>query len=141
MRSRAAYSFGEVRRPLLAAAVLVLAVPCASPAAAPETRLQVTVWPKGPERTPMPRTWTLRCDPVGGSLPKRRAACRTLARLERPFAPVRRGALCGALYGGPAVALVRGTFRGRRVWTRFRRDNLCQINRWDRVQLLFPVPL
>jgi hypothetical protein len=129
-----------VRRPLLAASALaVLVLACTSPAAAAEAQLRVTVWPKGLKRTPAPRTWTLRCDPAGGSLPNPRAACRALARLARPFTPVPRRAVCAELYGGPAVALVRGAFRGKRVWTRFTRDNLCEINRWDRVRFLFPV--
>jgi hypothetical protein len=34
-------------------------------------------------------------------------------------------------------AFVRGTFRGRRVSTRFARRNGCEIARWDRVAFLF----
>lgn len=127
-------------RALLLAATLLAALGAAGAGAAgPETQLRVVVWPKGLERTGDTRSWTLRCDPVGGSLPHPRRACRALTRVERPFAPVPSGALCGALYGGPAVALVQGAFQGKRVWTRFARDDLCEIRRWDRVRFLFPV--
>jgi Subtilisin inhibitor-like len=121
-------------RLLLAAALLFVAAP-----EPPDTRLRVTVWPEGTLKTERPRSWTLRCGPAGGTLPRSRSACSALGSLARPFTPVPRQALCGAIYGGPAVALVRGTYRGRRVWTRFRRDNGCQIARWDRVKFLFPV--
>jgi Subtilisin inhibitor-like len=130
-----------VRASLVAATTILAMLGGAAAIAAerPTTALRVTVWPKGVQATERPRSWTLRCGPAGGSLPKPQRACRALGGLDAPFAPVPRGALCGALYGGPAVALVRGTFRGTRIWTRFKRDNLCQSNRWDRVRFLFPV--
>jgi hypothetical protein len=37
------------------------------------------------------------------------------------------------------VAVVRGTFRGRRVWSVFKRIDGCQIERWNRVRVLFPI--
>jgi hypothetical protein len=45
---------------------------------------------------------------------------------------------CIEIYGGPQVAEVRGTFRGRQVAARFSREDGCQIERWDRVRFLFP---
>jgi hypothetical protein len=33
---------------------------------------------------------------------------------------------------------VRGTFRGKRVWTWFKRRDGCEIARWKRVGFLFP---
>jgi hypothetical protein len=125
----------------LAVAVLAVAASAGGAGAAdlPRIALSISVWPKGTTAGERLRSWTLRCSPLGGTLPQARQACRRLAAARRPFAPVPREALCGAIYGGPAVALVRGTYRGRRVWTRFVRDNGCEIARWDRVRFLFPV--
>jgi hypothetical protein len=33
---------------------------------------------------------------------------------------------------------VAGTVDGKRVWTRLRRDNGCEIARWDRLRFLIP---
>jgi hypothetical protein len=83
--------------------------------------------------------WTLRCDPVGGSHPRRTAACRELRRSGvRTLLPVPRDTACAQVYGGPMVALVTGTVDGRRVWVRLRRDNGCKIDRWDRNWFLVP---
>ena len=98
--------------------------------------LQITVWPQGPDGPS--RTWTLRCGPPGGTLPRAVVACRRLGSLDAPFAPVKPGAICTMIYGGPQEALVRGTYRGRRVVARFRRTDGCEIARWNRVGFLFP---
>ncbi|HEV8686498.1 MAG TPA: SSI family serine proteinase inhibitor [Gaiellaceae bacterium] len=104
--------------------------------AAVAVSLTITVWPGG---KPGPsQTWTLRCSPVGGTLPAGAVACRRLADLKSPFTPVPPGTACTQVYGGPQTALVRGEFRGRRVWTYFRRRNGCEITRWKRVKFLFP---
>jgi Subtilisin inhibitor-like len=84
-------------------------------------------------------TWSLRCHPAGGTLPRRQRACRVLTSLRDPFRPVPPGTICTGLNGGPAVAVVRGTFRGRRVWSVFKRNDGCQIERWNRVRVLFPI--
>ena len=122
----------------LAVAVVAVALALAGSAAAQSsTDLRVTVWPDGKGNGS--KTWTLRCNPLGGTLPNRVRACRTLATLSAPFAPVPRGAVCTDISGGPAVAYVRGAFRGRRVNAWFNRSNGCEIARWDRVRVLFPV--
>jgi hypothetical protein len=111
-------------------AVLALAL-TGSPA-----NLTITVWPNGRDRAA--RVSTLRCEPTGGTLPSRAAACRRLSAFpDNPFAPTPADAVCSQLYGGPQEALVRGTFRGRNVWTRFSRRDGCAIGRWDRVSFLF----
>jgi hypothetical protein len=84
--------------------------------------------------------WTLRCAPAGGSLPHAGFACRRLARLSDPFAPVPSGIACTAIYGGPQIARVTGRFRGRSVWASFNRRNGCEIARWNRLAFLFPTP-
>jgi hypothetical protein len=60
--------------------------------------------------------------------------------VRTPFATVPKGAACTLVYGGPQMADVRGRFRGRRVQATFSRTNGCEIERWDRVRFLFPIP-
>lgn len=122
----------------LAVAVVAVAFASAGSAAAQSsTDLRVTVWPDGKGNGS--KTWTLRCAPLAGTLPNRARACRTLATLRAPFAPVPSGAVCTDINGGPAVARVSGTFRGRRVNALFNRSDGCEIARWDRVRVLFPI--
>jgi hypothetical protein len=116
---------------------LVLALWALGPgAAAPATSLTITA--RAGDATP-PKTWTLRCAPARGSLPKPGRACARLARLAAPFAPVPRGVMCSQIYGGPQTARVRGVFRGRRVDASFSRTDGCQTARWNRVAFLFPI--
>jgi Subtilisin inhibitor-like len=91
------------------------------------TELTITVQPKGP---PGPTSvWTLRCEPIGGNHPRAEAACEQLtAESLEPLPP---DTVCTQIYGGPEVARVSGTFRGRQVDSRFSRTNGCEIHRWD----------
>jgi hypothetical protein len=95
------------------------------------TSLHVTVWPNGQGHAPR-RSYTLTCAPVGGTLPHRLGACRQLARLKVPFAPTPQNVACTEIYGGPAVARVRGTLDGKPVDVRLTRANGCEIARWQR---------
>ena len=83
--------------------------------------------------------WTLRCDPLGGTHPRRAAVCRELGRLGwRAFqADASQNMACAELYGGPQVAIVSGRVDGRWVWVRLSRIDGCQIERWGRVQGCF----
>ena len=100
------------------------------------TSLHITVWPDGPGKGR--HTYTLRCAPAAGTLPKRTAACARLAKMTRPFAPTPKNVVCTELYGGPAEAVVTGRLRGHPVSARFGRKDGCQIGRWNRVAFLFP---
>ena len=83
--------------------------------------------------------WSLRCDPVGGTLPRRAAACRELSRVGwRAFAPVPANMVCTEIFGGPQVAIVSGRVDGHRVWARLTRVDGCQIARWKRIPSLLP---
>jgi Subtilisin inhibitor-like len=119
---------------VVAAAGLVLA---GTAVAQSSTSLRITVWPDGKGNGST--TWTLRCNAIGGTLPNRARACRTLAMLKAPFAPVPRGTVCTEVSGGPAVAYIRGTFRGRPVRAWFDRSDGCQLDRWNRVRTLLPL--
>jgi Subtilisin inhibitor-like len=101
------------------------------------TSLHITVWPNGQGEAPK-RTYTLRCAPLGGTLPQKRAACRSLAALEAPFAPTPKNIACTEIYGGPQEAVVTGRLRGRLVHAAFSRKNGCELERWNRVGFLFP---
>jgi hypothetical protein len=82
---------------------------------------------------------TLRCNPSGGTVSHPADACRRLLSAGRAiFAPTPPGTACTQIYGGPQVALVTGTFAGRRVWARFSRRDGCEVARWNRVAFLFP---
>jgi hypothetical protein len=116
--------------------VLALLGAAFAPVADVSTRLRITVWPDG-RAVGGAQIRTLRCAPPGGTLPRAAAACRRLAGLERPFAPVPADSACTQIYGGPEQALVTGTFRGARVWARFGRADGCQIERWQRHGFLF----
>jgi hypothetical protein len=62
--------------------------------------------------TPWHTTWTLRCDPPGGSHPRAPSACRALTALVRGRAvPTRH---CSFELDGPWTT-VRGTYRGRTI--------------------------
>jgi len=83
------------------------------------------------------KVWTLRCPP-GGTLPDAAQACLNLERLHDPFGPVPKSVACTEIYGGPEIADVQGTFRGKPVNTQFLRTDGCEIARWNRVRFLFP---
>jgi hypothetical protein len=101
------------------------------------TSLNITVWPNG-QGEPGKRTYTLRCNPLGGSLPRRAEACTRLARMTRPFAPTPKDTACTEIYGGPQQALVWGRLRGYPVRRSFSRTNGCEIARWNRLRYVFP---
>jgi Subtilisin inhibitor-like len=114
---------------------LVLA-PIAS--AWPNAALRVTVWPKG--KSGASHTWTLRCDYPGprGTHPRPEAACLALARHARALRPVPDEVACTQQWDGPEVALVRGTFRGKRIRATFNRTDGCEIRRWNALAALLP---
>jgi Subtilisin inhibitor-like len=130
----------QMRIAAVALALLVLgASPAATLAASPgETTLTITFFRDGGDPSTRSR-WTLTCSPTGGSYPRRVAACALLDRLGTSvFAPVPSDKACTQIFGGSQVAIVTGRVDGRRVWTRFRRDDGCQINRWERAGALLP---
>jgi len=116
--------------------LLALSLP-ASASSTGKDQLRIVIWPYGTEST-VRSDWTLSCRPAGGTLPRPARACRRLASLDRPFAPVPAGIACSQIFSGPQVALVTGTYAGQRIWVRFRRTDSCQTERWNRVAFLFP---
>lgn len=79
-------------------------------------------------------TWTLRCDPTRGTLPRAARACARLATSgPKLFKPLPPNAVCTEIYGGPQKARVVGVVDGKRVWSTFTRTDGCQIGRWQRI--------
>jgi hypothetical protein len=128
-------------RVALPIAVLVAVVGCgagaAAPVAEPSTQLKITYWPEG-RAEGNPTTWTLRCAPAGGTLPRAAAACQKLLSLKQPFVGPSKDAMCTEQYGGPQVARITGTFRGGKVWTLLQARNGCEIARFKRLSFLVP---
>ena len=97
------------------------------------TALTVTYWESGIGLSE-PLRWRLRCNPARGTLPRPAVACRRLAAEgTKLFAPVSPKAVCTQIYGGPQVARVVGTVKGKRVWATFSRGDGCRISRWNAV--------
>jgi hypothetical protein len=110
-----------------------VATASAATATSSTTALRITYWEDSAAPTKSV-TWTLRCAPVAGSLPRPTRACRRLARggVEL-FAPTPKNAVCTEIYGGPQRARVVGTVSGKRIWATFVRSNGCEISRWQRI--------
>ena len=112
----------------------------ASPTAGPSTQLRITYWPEGAGEGTS-RTWTLTCDPAGGTLgtlAREQNACRRLAALRNPFARPSPDLMCTQQYGGPDQALITGTYRGRGVWVGLGLTDGCQIARFRKLGFLIP---
>jgi hypothetical protein len=97
------------------------------------TSLRVTYWKDG-SKPGESTSWTLRCGPPRGSLPKPGRACTRLASGgARLFAPLSENAVCTEIYGGPQKARIVGMVGARRVWATFARTNGCEIAHWNRL--------
>jgi hypothetical protein len=117
----------------LAAALVACGSSTAADTASSATSLTVTYWPQGPGAGGK-KTWTLACAPARGTLVRPIVACRKLAAGgAKLFAPIPRDAICTQIYGGPQVARVVGTVKGKRVSATLSRQNGCEIGRWSRL--------
>jgi hypothetical protein len=101
------------------------------------TRLAITVYPR---EVGQPRTlrYRLACDSPRGTVPHPAHACRVLARLAHPFAPVQRGRICSDIMLGPQQAFVTGVLRGQRVNAHLTVRGSCEIDRWRAVRAVVP---
>jgi len=103
----------------------------------PRTALAITFYPQGVGK-PGARHYALRCEPAGGTVPRPVAACRALAALSGPFAPVPAGAICSQIALGPQEAVVTGRLRGVAVSAHLTVRDSCQIERWRRLAAVVP---
>nr|WP_185030007.1 SSI family serine proteinase inhibitor [Actinomadura coerulea] len=104
------------------------------PSGSPADTLTVRV--KASKEAPA-KTWRLTCDPPGGDHPEAVGACAALTKVKDPFAPVPKDQVCTQIYGGPEIATVEGTWRGKQIDTTFTRDDGCQLNRWSQIGPVF----
>lgn len=113
-----------------ALAALVLAG-CSNGSADRTTDLVIEVRHSEAERW---ASYTLTCDPDGGTHPNVTDACRTLVDLDpEDLAEPGPGTMCAQLYGGPQQAKVRGVLNGRTVNVALSRFDACQTARWDKL--------
>jgi hypothetical protein len=117
--------------------LLSVALPATASAGLIDLRIQFRA-----ETRTVPQPLTLRCgDSATGNVPRPAEACRRLHRLgPDAFRPTPRDTACTEISGGPSTARVTGIYFGRPVWIRLRRDNGCEIARWQRVAFLLPRP-
>ena len=121
-----------MRASLVAGLLAVTAATTASAATTATTALRVTYSDVAKPNESI--TWTLRCNPARGSLPRPARACsRVTAGGARLFARLPRNIVCTEIYGGPQRARVVGTVNGRRIFATFARSNGCEIDRWQRI--------
>ena len=132
--TRAGYSVPVIALLIVALAVGASSVGVSTSGASDSaTTLTITYWQDENASAAWSARWTLRCNPVGGTLPTRRLACARLSRMTAAaFAPMPRDAVCTLIYGGPQKAVVKGTWRGQPIWSSFRRRDGCEIDRWQR---------
>ena len=88
-------------------------------------------------------SFTVTCDPAGGTHPHPQSACDFLALAHKwgqdPFAPVPADQACAQVYGGPLTATVTGTWLGKPVDATFSRTDSCQTDRWNNAVALLAV--
>ena len=130
---------------LTAVALGVLAAGCggedegatgrAGPAAA---NLEVVVRPEGPgSPARRSRIECARLGPGSAGTPE----CERLGGLTAAdLAPTPPTTACAEIFGGAAVASVRGTIQGQRVSARFSLRDACEIRRWRRNRVLLGEP-
>ena len=95
--------------------------------------LTVTIRTTGPDGPA--RRHRIQCDRLGPKAADK--TCRSLAGLSpEALEPVPSGTACTQIYGGPAVARVRGELHGKHVDASFELTNGCEIERWDRNRVL-----
>ena len=122
-----------MRASLVTVLIAAIAVTAASASTTATTVLRLTYWEDSAKASESV-TWTLRCNPPGGSLPRPARACaRLTAGGAKLFAPLPRNIVCTEIYGGPQRARVVGAVNGRRIWATFARSNGCEIDRWQRI--------
>lgn len=83
-------------------------------------------------------TWTLTCDPVGGSHPEPERACAVVEKNRSALDPVPKDKMCAQVYSGPQRATVSGTWRHEQVQASLSRINSCETARWDALDPLLP---
>jgi Subtilisin inhibitor-like len=83
-------------------------------------------------------TWTLTCEPVGGTHPDPEGACTALTDHLSALNPVPKDKMCAQVYSGPERATISGTWQDEQVFATLSRVNSCETARWDALVPLLP---
>jgi len=86
-------------------------------------------------------SWSLTCNPDGGTHPDPVLACDTLSGTRNPFAPVAPGTMCPMIYYGPQTATISGYWQGQPVSAQFSRVDGCQEQRWEKIAPVLVIPV
>lgn len=105
-----------------------------APTAAGGSRLEIVV----DDGTGQTTTWTLTCDPPGGSHPAAEQACAAIEAHRSALKPVDKNKMCAQVYGGPERATISGTWRGDEIFAALSRTDACETARWDALVPLVP---
>ena len=81
---------------------------------------------------------SLECKPAGGTINTPGVKCARLLKISSPFAPINPDQICSQIFGGTETARIYGYWQGKKINARFSKSNGCQIERWNRVEFLFP---
>jgi hypothetical protein len=84
----------------------------------------------------MPKRWTLRCQPAGGTHPDPAAACKALFAVKDPFAPQRHRLVCPMIMANAEQATISGTWFGHKVH-RIVIDGGCDVGLWTELHTVF----
>jgi hypothetical protein len=101
-----------------------------TPAAAKGTLSVQTV------NTSTPEHWTLRCDPVGGTMPDPAASCKALLGTKSAFEPSKHPIACPMIMVSPKQIVITGTWFGKKVH-RVIIDGSCDIGLFDSLSKTF----
>jgi hypothetical protein len=100
--------------------------------------LDVVVRPDGPGGPEVSNN--IRCARFGPGAPGSPECGELEGFTAEDLAPTKAGTACAAVFGGPAMATVRGAVLGIRVDTRFSLENSCEIERWRRNSVILGPP-
>jgi hypothetical protein len=104
-----------------------------APSSPPKVSLDITV---SSAPGALPKHWTLRCDPAGGTHPDPAAACAVLLKTSNPFASVPKNIMCPMIRVGTKTAKVEGTYFGKRVDKTFTPGG-CTAAEWAKLGQIF----
>ena len=84
----------------------------------------------------IPKHWTLRCDPTGGTDPNAATACSRLLRLKAIFRPQPAKVMCPMIIAEARTYYISGTFLGAPVHESII-DGGCDLARWSDFSQVF----
>jgi hypothetical protein len=102
-----------------------------------QVSLDVTIYPANdPVGTTAPVSYTLYCDPDGGTVPDPAVACAQLLADTDLFAPQPVGVMCPMIMAGTGRFVVYGTYLGKQVNETIA-DGGCDLRRFNELKQIF----